>query len=90
MTRRLLKPQRKARACAHCIHSRPERKRRSCIALRAGSTTPLESKRAASAGGARPPKPNRKSGEAIWPDVVAGDFCGAFLRPEAKADRGQA
>lgn len=83
MTTRLLKPQRKARACGNCTHFAPNG---TAFVHRAkGGIYHAIGEQARGECRARPPKPSRKTGEAVWPDVVASDFCGVFERPETKA-----
>jgi hypothetical protein len=85
---RLIKPPRKAKACAHCLHFAPTG---TVFVVRpTGETFHAIGEQVRGDCRARPPKPNRKTGEAVWPDVVGNDWCSGFARPETKADRGAA
>ncbi|MCJ2069671.1 hypothetical protein MKK75_12875 [Methylobacterium sp. J-030] len=78
MTQRLLKPSRKAKACANCCHFA-----QTSTAYVYGGRGILGTIGEQARGDcrAKPPTRDRKTGDAVWPDVVAADWCSAFSRP---------
>ena len=85
---RLISPSRKARACGNCVHFAPTGTVFVTGPTSGGRYATIEQLHGECR--ARPPKPDRKSWQAVWPDVVAADFCGTFARPETKVERGTA
>ena len=80
---RFIKPPRKARACANCIHFASNGT--AYVHRPVGGIYHAIGEQARGDCRARPPKPNQKTGEAVWPDVVGNDWCSGFERPETKA-----
>ena len=82
MRTRLIKPPRKAKACANCIHF--ARTGTAFVHRSVGGFYGLIGEEARGDCRAKPPRRDKKTGDALWPDVVGSDWCGGFARPEAK------
>ena len=85
MSRTLIRPARKARACANCCHFA-----QNGTAYVYGGRGILGAVGEQARGDcrAKPPTRDRKTGDAVWPDVLSRDWCSAFTRPET-AKRGE-
>ncbi|MCJ2063251.1 hypothetical protein MKK63_11070 [Methylobacterium sp. J-088] len=84
--RHLIKPPRKAKACAWCQHFA-----QNSTAYVYGGRGILGAIGEQPRGDcrAKPPRRDKKTGDALWPDVLGNDWCSAFARPET-VKRGEA
>ncbi len=83
---RLIKPPRKAKACAWCQHFA-----QNGTAYVYGGRGILGAIGEQPRGDcrAKPPRRDKKTSDALWPDVLGNDWCSAFARP-ATVKRGEA
>ena len=80
METRLLKPPRAAKACANCVHF--ARTGTALVHRPIGGIYRCIGEQPQGDCRAKPPRRDKKTGDALWPDVLGNDWCSAFARPE--------
>lgn len=80
MSRPLIRPARKARACANCRHF--ARTGTADVHRSVGGIYRTVGEQVRGECRARPPIRDRRTGAAAWPDVVASDWCSGFTKSE--------